>query len=115
MTLLIYGLITAACGGLLAVMALFGADSDIDTDVDADFDVDTDLDMGVADMEAGELGGPGILSFKLILFFLIGFGLGGFIAAYAKWPVPHFVVGLGGGVVFWFLGYKALKLLYQQQ
>jgi membrane protein implicated in regulation of membrane protease activity len=113
--LLIYGLITVLCGGLLAVMAIFGAESDVDADVDADFDVDADVDVDVADLEAGEFGGPGKLSLRLIMFFLVGFGLAGFIAVYANSPVPHLIVALGGGCVFWFLGYQVLKLLYQQQ
>jgi hypothetical protein len=113
--LVVYALITLICGILLLVMAVFGADSDVDADVDADFDVDADMDFDAADMDVGEVGGPGKLSLKLILFFFIGFGAIGYVSAYLKWPLHHIIWGLLGGAVAWYIGYTILKLLYKQQ
>jgi len=105
--LVIYGLITIICGLFLFLMAVFGSDYDVDADVD--------VDVGVEGMEVGEAGGPGIFSLKLILIFMIGFGISGFTSAYLKWPVHHIIPGTIGGLVIWFLSYKALSWLYRQQ
>lgn len=109
-TLLIYGLMTVIPGLLLLLMAIFGGDTDID--VDTDFDIDADVGV---DIEAGEFGGPGRLSLRLILFFLVGFGVGGYVSVYFKSPLHHVLIGFIGGSVAWFLGYQLLKLLYKQQ
>ena len=106
--LLIYGLMAVIPGLILLIIGIFGADAD----VDADIDIDADLDLNV---DAGDLGGPGALSVKLILFFLVGFGAGGYLSVYFKWPVHHVLCGLLGGGAAWFLGYQLLKLLYEQQ
>jgi len=105
---LIYGLMAVIPGLILLVIGIFGADAD----VDADIDIDADLDLNV---DAGDLGGPGALSVKLILFFLVGFGASGYLSVYFKWPVHHVLCGLLGGGAAWFLGYQLLKLLYEQQ
>ncbi|MCK4294391.1 MAG: hypothetical protein KAY65_14425 [Planctomycetes bacterium] len=107
MLLIIYAAVCVCSGALLFLMAFLG--SDYDTDVDADIDIDG------LDMDAGEFGGPGILSIKLIMFFLIGFGLCGFMAVHFDWPVYHVVWALGGGLIVWYIGYKLLSLLYSQQ
>jgi membrane protein implicated in regulation of membrane protease activity len=104
--LILYGLITVFSGGLLFVMALFGADHDIDVDVDAD------VDVGLDGFEAG---GPSVLSLKLILIFLIGFGLCGFLSAYFKTQTHHVILALIGGSAIWFVSYQALSWLYRQQ
>lgn len=109
MLLIIYAAVCVCSGALLFLMAFLG--SDYDTDVDADIDIDID---GL-DMDAGEFGGPGILSIKLIMFFLIGFGLCGFMAVHFGWPVYHVVWALAGGLIVWYIGYKLLSLLYSQQ
>jgi len=106
--LVFYGLMAVIPGLILFVMGVLGGDADID----ADIDVDADLDL---DMDAGELGGPGALSLKLILLFLVGFGTSGYVSAYLKWPLHHVLWGLVGGSVAWFIGYHLLKLLYEQQ
>jgi membrane protein implicated in regulation of membrane protease activity len=113
--LVVYALITVICGILLFVMAVFGADTDVDADVDVDFDVDADMDLDAGDMEVGEVGGPGKLSLKLIMFFFIGFGAIGYVSAYLKWPLHHIIWGLLGGAVAWYIGYTILKMLYKQQ
>jgi len=105
---LIYGLMAVIPGLLLLFIAVFGADAD----VDADIDIDADLDL---DVDAGDLGGPGALSVKLILLFLVGFGASGYMAAYFEWSVHHVLCGLIGGGAAWFIGYQLLKLLYEQQ
>lgn len=102
--LLIYGLMAAIPGLFLLFISIFGAGTDID--------VDTDLDLNV---DAGDLGGPGALSVKLILFFLVGFGASGYLTVYFKWPVHHVLSGLIGGGIAWFIGYRLLKFLYEQQ
>lgn len=114
MLLIVYAAVCICSGILLFLMAFLGSDYDAgaDIDIEADFDVDADVDM---DAGAGEFGGPGILSIKLILFFLIGFGLCGFIAAHFKWPVFHVFWAIGGGLVFWYAGYRLLGWLYSQQ
>ena len=113
--LVVYALITVICGILLFIMAVFGADTDVDADVDVDFDVDADMDLDAGDMDVGEVGGPGKLSLKLILFFFVGFGVIGYVSAYLKWPLHHIIWGLLGGVVAWYFGYAVLKMLYKQQ
>ena len=105
---LIYGLMAVIPGLILLLIGIFGADADID----ADIDIDADLDLNV---DAGDLGGPGALSVKLILFFLVGFGASGYLSVYFEWPVHHALCGLLGGGAAWFLGYQLLKLLYEQQ
>lgn len=104
--LLLYGLITVICGIILFLMAILGHDIDVDADIDAG------IDLGGVD--ASDAGGPGIFSLKLIMIFLIGFGMTGFIATYCNWPVP-FILGLIGGFALWFICYNALCWLYNQQ
>ena len=108
----IYGLITVIPGLLLFLMLALGADQDMDADVDVDADVDFDADM---DVDAGDFAGPGILGVKLILCFLVGLGLSGFLSASFKWPPHHILYAIVGGFIFWFLAYHVLKWLYSQQ
>jgi len=112
--LITYAAVCICSGILLFLMAFLGSDYDAGADIDIEADFDVDADAGI-DMDAGEFGGPGILSIKLIMFFLIGFGLFGFMAAHFNWPVFHVFWAMGGGVVFWYSGYKLLGLLYSQQ
>jgi membrane protein implicated in regulation of membrane protease activity len=88
-------------------MAVLGSDLDVDADVD--------IDVGVEGMDMGDAGGPGIFSVKLVLIFMIGFGICGFTSAYLEWRFPHVISGLIGGSVIWFLSFKALSWLYSQQ
>ncbi len=113
--LIIYGLITVISALILFVMAIFGAETDVDADVDVDIDVDADVDLDAGGMEVGEFGGPSKLSLKLIFFFLIGFGVLGYISSYLNWTGHHVIWALAGGAVFWYIGYAVLKLLYKQQ
>lgn len=106
--LIFYGLMAVIPGLILLLMGVLGTD----TDVDADFDVDADVDL---DVDAGDLGGPGALSLKLTLLFLVGFGASGYVSSYLQWPLHHVLWGLAGGGLAWFLGYQLLKLLYEQQ
>lgn len=111
--LLIYGILTCTGGLFLTLMLLLGGDADVDADVDIDVGIDVDID-------AGDFGGPGLFSVKLILLFLTGFGAGGFLGVYYQWvikgwPVPHILVGIIGGLILWVIGYKALQFLYNQQ
>ena len=108
--LMIYGVLTVICGLVLFLMAVLGSDMDMDADVDIDADFDLD------GMDAADASGPGIFSLKLILIFLIGFGMCGFTAVYLEWQrIPHFIIALIGGTVIWFVCYKALCWLYRQQ
>ena len=104
--LLIYGLITVVCGIVLFLMAILGHDMDLDADIDAD------IDLG--GMDASDVSGPGIFSLKLILIFLIGFGICGFVSRYLGWS-GSFIIGLIGGLAIWYICYKALCWLYKQQ
>lgn len=108
MLLTVYAAVCICSGILLFLMAFLGSDYDTGADIDIEADVGIDMD-------AGEFGGPGILSIKLIMFFLIGFGLCGFMAAHFDWPVFHVFWAMGGGIVFWYAGYRLLGLLYSQQ
>jgi len=108
--LLIYGLMAVIPGLLLLFIGIFGAGADVDADIDMDIDADVDFDV-----DAGDLGGPGALSVKLILLFLVGFGASGYMGVYFSWPLHHVLCGLIGGGAIWFLGYQLLKLLYDQQ
>ena len=109
MALLIYGLITVVCGIILFLMAIMGSD----VDLDADIDIDTDIGLDGAD--ASDASGPGIFSLKLIMIFMIGFGICGFIPEYLNWAVSSIIVAVAGGFVIWFICYKALGWLYRQQ
>ena len=122
---MIYAVMTIATSLILLVMVLLGGDADVDADVDVDvdvgldMDVDADMDMDVdadADLDVGgEIGGPGFFGLKLLLGFVIGFGLGGFLAVNNGWPIPHYLVGLAGGLCIYTLEFQLLKLLYSQQ
>ncbi len=110
--LVIYGLITVICGVFLFLMAAFGADHDIDMEADVDFDMDVDTDADFAGLHTG---GPGFLSIKLILIFLIGFGICGFLSVKFQSNVHHVIAALIGGGALWFVSYQALSWLYRQQ
>ena len=107
--LMIYGLITVICGIVLFLMAILGHD----VDLDADIDIDPSIDFH--DLDASDVHGPGIFSLKLIMIFLIGFGVCGFISEYQKWPLPSVITGLIGGFLIWYVCYQALGWLYRQQ
>ncbi len=123
----IYAIVTIVPSILLLIMVLLGGDTDIDTDVDIDADIDMDVDMDMdvdadadldldadADVDVG-VAGPGYFGLKLVFGFIIGFGLGGFLAVKNEWPIPHYLCGLAGGAVIYFIEYHLLKLLYAQQ
>ena len=63
----------------------------------------------------GDVGGPGFFGLKLLLGFIIGFGLGGFFAVKYEWAFPHYLSGLAGGLITYTLEFQLLKLLYSQQ
>jgi len=113
---LIYFLMTIVPTVLLGVMLFMGLDSgsDVDVDVgaDVDFDVGMDVDIDTPDLDAG---GPGVLSLRLIMAFIIGFGLGGFLAVTKGWFVPHWLAGIIGGLFIYYMVYLLLRLLYNQQ
>ena len=123
---MIYAVMTIATSLVLLIMVLLGGDADVDADVDVDvdvgldLDVDADMDMDV-DADAGldvgaDVGGPGFFGLKLLLGFVIGFGLGGFLALHNKWAFPpHYLSGLIGGLCIYTLEFQLLKLLYSQQ
>ena len=122
---MIYAIITISTSLILVVMVLLGGEADVDADVDVDADLDMggDIDMDMdadieADLEADvdvEAGGPGHFGLKLVLGFVIGFGLGGFLAVKYNWPLPHYLAGLAGGLCVYTLEYQLLKMLYRQQ
>ncbi|MCK5744436.1 MAG: hypothetical protein KAH30_06815 [Caldisericia bacterium] len=98
---------------LLGIMLFLGFDSgaDIDADIGGDFDLDLDTDLDVG----GFGDGPGIFSLRLIMAFIIGYGLGGFLSLAYNWVIPHWLCGLLGGALIYYLVYLLLKLLYSQQ
>jgi len=112
---LTYFLMTIVPTALLGVMLFLGLDSGSDVDMDIGGDVDIDVGMD-ANIDIGDLdGGPGVFSLRLILAFVIGFGLGGFLAIAYNWFIPHWLVGIIGGLTIYFLVYLLLRLLYNQQ
>ena len=111
----LYATITIVTSLILLVMVLVGGETELDTDVDIDADVDLDMDADVdADVEVAAAG-PGHFGLKLILGFIIGFGLGGFLAEHNDWSVPSVLCGLIGGVCIYTIEFQLLKLLYAQQ
>jgi membrane protein implicated in regulation of membrane protease activity len=103
-----YVLMTVIPAVLFLFSTLFGGDADVDVDVDLD------VDVGI------EAGGPGLFSLKLILLFIVGFGVAGYFSLrQGRWPVLHetyhALVGIGGGVVAWLLGYFVLRFFHKQQ
>lgn len=112
---LAYFLMTIVPTVLLGIMLFMGFDSGSDVDMDVGGDVDVDIGMDT-DIDIGDLdGGPGILSLRLIMAFIIGFGLGGFLAIAYNWIIPHWLVGIIGGLLIYYLVYLLLRLLYNQQ
>ena len=115
----IYALMVIIPSLLLILMVVLGMEHDVEADVDADADLDLGGDVDV-DVEAdlgdiGDVGGPGVLGVKLILSFIIGFGLAGFLAVQFEWPIPHVISGLIGGALVYTIVYQLLKVLYKQQ
>jgi membrane protein implicated in regulation of membrane protease activity len=77
-----------------------------------------DFDMHGIELQAGEIpgDGPGMLGLRLILAFIIGFGVGGYIGWYYNIPyVPHWALGLVGGIVTYTIVYQLLKMLFRLQ
>ncbi len=110
---IIYLLMVVVPTVLLAFMLFLGLDSgaDIDADIGADFDVDIDGGLEIGDFADG----PGIISLRLIMAFIIGFGLGGFLSLAYGWIIPHWICGIIGGLAIYYLVYLLLRLLYKQQ
>jgi len=101
---LIYGLVAVVPSLILILMVIFG--------------VGDELDAGGIEIEAeAEIAspGPGFFGVKLILSFIIGFGLAGFLAQSFAWAFPAPLAGVIGGAVVYTVVYQLLKLLYRQQ
>ncbi len=105
---LIYALMVLIPALLLVIMLMAGGGGDVDADTDLNVDLDHEVELG-------DTGGPGPLGIKLILAFIIGFGLGGFLGVYYEWIFPHLLSGLIGGAVIYTVVYLLLKALYRQQ
>lgn len=101
---LIYGLIAVVPALILIVMVVFGLGDDFDA---GGLEVEAEFEFGDS--------GPGFFGVKMILSFVIGFGLAGFLALYFNWKVHHFLAGLIGGAVVYTVVYQLLKFLYEQQ
>lgn len=77
-----------------------------------------DFDMHGIELQAGEIpgDGPGMLGLRLILAFIIGFGVGGYIGWYYNIPyIPHWALGLVGGIITYTIVYQLLKMLFRLQ
>lgn len=96
---MIYAVMTIATSFILLIMVLLGGDADVDAGVDV----------------GAEVGGPGYFGLKLLMGFIIGFGLGGFLAVHYAWALPHYLAGMAGGLIIYVLEFQLLKLLYSQQ
>ncbi|MEM7014380.1 MAG: hypothetical protein AAF585_23205 [Verrucomicrobiota bacterium] len=86
----------------LMLIGVNGGDVDFDTDVDADFDVDADHDAD----------GLGILSFRTIIAFLVGFGWIGAMGMDSGIGMFLSLIFAGGsGIVLMFVVYWLMKTL----
>ncbi len=101
---LIYGLIAVVPALILIVMVIFGLGDDFDA---GGLEIEAEFDIGDA--------GPGFFGVKLILSFVIGFGLAGFLAQNFAWRIPPVLAGVIGGAVVYTVVYQLLKFLYRQQ
>lgn len=78
-----------------------------------DFDIEFDIDVG--EFHIGESYGIGPVSFKLILAFISGYGLGGYLDYQFNWPLFHAITGLLFGILVYLIVYITLKILYSQR
>lgn len=77
-----------------------------------------DADFHGAELHGGDISadGPGILGIRLILAFVIGFGVAGYIGWVYQWSFPpHWLVGIAGGLVAYIAIYQLLKVFYRMQ
>jgi membrane protein implicated in regulation of membrane protease activity len=78
-----------------------------------------DVDFNGVELHGGDLSGvegPGVFGVRLILAFIIGFGVAGFIGWVYQWTFfPHWLLGIAGGLLAYFAVYQLLKLLYRLQ
>ena len=112
----IYGLMVILPALLLVIMVVFGiGDDGGDLGGGAEIEAELEVEGGIEAGDISDAGGPGYLGIKLILSFIIGFGLAGFLAFHFQWPIPHILSGLIGGVIVYAVVYQLLKLLYKQQ
>ena len=109
---LVYALMVIIPAALLLVFLLVGLGEDLEVEADMG-DVDVDVDVG--DLDATAVGAPSKIGLKLILAFLIGFGLAGYVVVHYELNVPHVVAGFVGGAAAYTVVYQLLKLLYRQQ
>lgn len=95
--------------------------SGVGHDIDHDLNIGGnghDFDVHGIELHAGEIpgDGPGILGLRLILAFIIGFGVAGYVGWYYSIPyVPHWALGIVGGLVTYFVVYQLLKMLFRLQ
>ncbi len=89
---------------------IFGFGHDVDIEHDHDFDHDHDADHDVATS-------PHILSLRMILGYMVGFGGGGMIAYY-QYEQPSgicILAGTGGMIALGIIVYYMFKVFYSQQ
>jgi membrane protein implicated in regulation of membrane protease activity len=111
---LVYGVMVGASALLLIIMMFLGMDHG-DANFDHDFGVGHDHDFHVGGADAHEFGGPSVIGFRLILAFILGFGVGGYLSSHYAWDLPHWITGIIFGFAFYMLVYWLLRLLYKQQ
>jgi membrane protein implicated in regulation of membrane protease activity len=102
-----FAVIAVAAALFLLASLVFGHDHDADHDADHDTDHDADHDGS---------GGMSFFSFKVLLMFATGFGVGGYFASRFDWSVgAAAAAGMGLGLVMAAGGYAFLNALYTRQ
>lgn len=103
--------------GLCATVISFLVSLFLGADHDADHDIDHDVDH---DADHHDVGGGGshasILSIKIFMLFITGFGAGGFAGAQADFGVAACSLsGIVGGIVLGACGYLILDFFHRSQ
>lgn len=112
-----------ASGSFLCLLILLILNIDHEFEIGHGVDIGHEIDVGheighEVGHEVGVLGdaGPGMLSIRLFLFFLLGFGAFGMIATVLKLSPPWAIlIAFIGAFISYFVAYKLLKLFWKQQ
>lgn len=113
MLIVFIGLALGAFIGL-AILLVLGFDHEFDLGAEGDVDVGHEVDAG---HDFGVDAGPSMLSVRLLLFFILGFGIFGIIAMKAfNWAnMLSILAALVGAFLCYIIAYYVLKLLWKQQ
>ena len=111
---LVYATMVGASMLFLVILLLLGVGHG-DVTIHHDFNIPHSHDFHIGATDVHDFGGPSVIGFRLILAFILGFGVGGFLAVHYLWELPHWISGIIFGFAFYMLVYWVLRLLYKQQ